>query len=70
MSWMRKPLIVLALACLPALAGLPALPALRAEPVVKGPENGALVIVGGGKVGDDILRGCSRSAAARTRRSW
>src|SRR3954464_12052684 len=26
-----------------------------AEPVVKGPEKGALVIVGGGKVGNDIL---------------
>src|SRR3954451_7977227 len=26
-----------------------------AEPVVKGPEKGALVIVGGGKVGHDIL---------------
>jgi hypothetical protein len=26
-----------------------------AEPVVKGPERGALVIVGGGKVGPDIL---------------
>jgi cyanophycinase len=26
-----------------------------AEPVVRGPEKGALVIVGGGKVGDDIL---------------
>jgi cyanophycinase len=26
-----------------------------AEPIVKGPEKGALVIVGGGKVGDDIL---------------
>jgi cyanophycinase len=26
-----------------------------AEPIVKGPEKGALVIVGGGKVGDEIL---------------
>jgi cyanophycinase-like exopeptidase len=26
-----------------------------AEPIVKGPEHGALVIVGGGKVGDEIL---------------
>ena len=52
---MRKTLIVLALACLPALPGLPASPALGAEPVVKGPEKGTLVIVGGGKVGDDIL---------------
>ena len=27
----------------------------RADPIVKGPEKGALVIVGGGKVGNDIL---------------
>ncbi|HEY6212183.1 MAG TPA: Type 1 glutamine amidotransferase-like domain-containing protein, partial [Vicinamibacterales bacterium] len=27
----------------------------RAEPVVKGPEHGALVIVGGGRVGPEIL---------------
>src|SRR5258708_39507369 len=26
-----------------------------AQPIVKGPERGALVIVGGGKVGEDIL---------------
>src|SRR5437762_787001 len=55
MGWIRKALIVLAVTCLPVLPGLPGLPALAAEPVVKGPEKGALVIVGGGKVGNDIL---------------
>jgi cyanophycinase len=49
MSSIRTTLFVLMLFLLPAL------PALRAEPVVKGPEHGALVIVGGGKVGTDIL---------------
>ena len=48
----RQAWLVAALCSLPAL---PALPALWAEPVVKGPEKGALVIVGGGKVGADIL---------------
>src|SRR3954462_2732187 len=38
-----------------ALFSVAALPALEAEPIVKGPEKGALVIVGGGKVGADIL---------------
>jgi cyanophycinase len=38
-----------------ALCSLAALPALLADPVVKGPEHGTLVIVGGGKVGTDIL---------------
>jgi cyanophycinase len=52
MSWMKRSLIVLAATCLPALL---ALPGLSADPVVKGPEKGALVIVGGGKVGNDIL---------------
>jgi cyanophycinase len=52
MGWIRNALIVVAVLALPAL---PALPALSAEPVVKGPEHGALVIVGGGKVGSDIL---------------
>ena len=37
------------------LPGLPAPPALAAGPVVTGPAQGALVIVGGGKVGDTIL---------------
>jgi len=44
-----------ALLPLPALPARPALPALFAEPSVKGPEHGSLVIVGGGKVGTDIL---------------
>src|SRR2546430_2986084 len=52
MRFIRKSLIVVALFSLPAL---PALRALLAEPVVKGPEHGTLVIVGGGKVGSDIL---------------
>jgi cyanophycinase len=34
---------------------LPALPGLSADPVVKGPQTGALVIVGGGRVGNDIM---------------
>jgi cyanophycinase len=58
MGWIRNALIVLTLLSLPALPALPALSlpaALHAEPVVKGPERGALVIVGGGKVGADIL---------------
>jgi cyanophycinase len=46
MGRIRNTLIVLALCFLPALS---------AQPVVKGPEKGALVIVGGGKVGADIL---------------
>src|SRR4029077_12038221 len=46
MGWIRNALIVVAVL---------ALPALSAEPVVKGPERGALVIVGGGKVGAEIL---------------
>jgi cyanophycinase len=49
MSRIRRALIVL------AWLSLPALPALLADPIVKGPEHGALVIVGGGKVGADIL---------------
>jgi cyanophycinase len=49
MMWIRKTLIVV------AIISLPALPALSADPIVKGPERGALVIVGGGKVGTDIL---------------
>jgi len=48
----RITLVALVLLFLPAL---PALRALSAEPVVKGPEHGALVIVGGGRVGTDIL---------------
>ena len=49
---MRKTLIVVALFSLPAF---PAFPALFTDPVVKGPEKGTLVIVGGGRVGADIL---------------
>ncbi len=64
MGLIRKALSVLAVLSLPALSallalpavpGLPALPALSADPVVQGPERGALVIVGGGRVGRDIL---------------
>ena len=58
MGSIRKALIVLAVFSLPALPAppaFPALPALSANPVVKGPERGALVIVGGGKVGTEIL---------------
>jgi cyanophycinase len=52
MRWLGKTLIVLALFSLSAFL---AFPALSAEPIVKGPERGALVIVGGGAVGADIL---------------
>ena len=52
---MRRAIVLLALISLPALSALPALPALRAEPTVRGPEHGALVIVGGGRVGPEIL---------------
>jgi cyanophycinase len=37
------------------LSSVLATAAVTADPVVKGPERGALVIVGGGKVGPDIL---------------
>src|SRR4051812_35241443 len=47
---MRKTLCVLVLSVLPALSDR-----LAAQPVVKGPERGALVIVGGGRVGPEIL---------------
>jgi cyanophycinase len=43
------------LPALPALPALPVPPVLAAGPVVTGPAHGALVIVGGGKVGNDIL---------------
>jgi cyanophycinase len=55
MGRFRSALIVLTLFFLPALPALPVLAAISAEPIVKGPEHGALVIVGGGKVGTDIL---------------
>jgi cyanophycinase len=54
-------LVLPALPAIPDLRGLPAViapparPALSAEPLVKGPEHGALVIVGGGRVGPEIL---------------
>jgi cyanophycinase len=38
-----------------ALAFLSLIPTVQADPIVKGPEHGALVIVGGGKVGNDIM---------------
>jgi cyanophycinase len=46
---------VFSLPAFPAFPARPALPALSAEPVVKGPDHGALVIVGGGRVGPEIL---------------
>jgi cyanophycinase len=52
---MAKTLGVLMLFFLPVLPADPAHPALSAAPVVKGPERGALVIVGGGRVGAEIL---------------
>ena len=55
---MKRVLVVLLMFTLPALSAPPAppvLPALFAEPLVKGPEHGALVIVGGGRVGPEIL---------------
>src|SRR5215510_5940235 len=57
----RRIILVVALLWLPALSSvpafpaLPALPALAADPAVKGPDHGALVIVGGGRVGPEIL---------------
>src|SRR5262249_15137388 len=44
-----------ALSDLPGPRGLPGLPDLLAQPAVRGPEHGALVIVGGGRVGPEIL---------------
>jgi len=58
---MRRVVVVLTLIALPALFDLPGSPGLRgssnlhAQPVVKSPERGALVIVGGGRVGPEIL---------------
>ena len=51
---MRKAIVAVALFFLPALPALSTPPA-HAEPTVKGPARGALVIVGGGRVGADIL---------------
>src|SRR4029450_5426071 len=50
-----RALVVLSLLSLPALPAPPALPALQAQPAVRGPERGALVIVGGGGVGAALL---------------
>jgi cyanophycinase len=52
---MRRVALALLLCSLPCLPGLPGLPAPQAQPAVKGPEHGALVIVGGGRVGPEIL---------------
>jgi len=55
MTVMRKTALVLCVLCALSLPALPALPGLRAAPVVTGPPHGALVIVGGGRVGPEIL---------------
>jgi cyanophycinase len=52
---MNRRLMALVLFLLPVLPAFPALPAPPALPVVRGPERGALVIVGGGRVGPEIL---------------
>ena len=52
MCWTGKALTAIVFLSIPAL---PALSVLAAGPVVTGPAHGALVIVGGGKVGNDIL---------------
>jgi len=51
----RRFILIVLLLTLPALPALPAHSVLTAGPVVTGPANGALVIVGGGKVGNEIL---------------
>jgi cyanophycinase len=48
-------LAAMTLSALPALTGMPLSAALHAAPTVRGPEHGALVIVGGGRVGPEIL---------------
>lgn len=56
MNLMRTALIVIAVSSLPAVPpAFRAISVLSAEPIVKGPDRGALVIVGGGKVGADIM---------------
>jgi len=57
-----KALVVITILSLPGFSALPAplpappaFPAPPAQPIVKGPEHGALVIVGGGRVGPEIL---------------
>src|SRR5262249_47693861 len=55
MMWRRRALCMVALVSLLNLAGAPGPTTLSADPVVKGPAAGALVIVGGGRVGSDIM---------------
>jgi cyanophycinase len=62
MKCTTRAIVVVGLFSLPALPALRALPALtplfttlHAQPRVRGPEHGALVIVGGGRVGPEIL---------------
>ena len=56
MTSIRKSVVALAILFLPGLPGLPGPPGrLAAAPLVRGPERGALVIVGGGRVGPEIL---------------
>jgi len=52
---MRNACVALLTLCAVSLPGLFGLPDLRAAPVVTGPPHGALVIVGGGRVGVEIL---------------
>jgi cyanophycinase len=47
--------LILLLSALPGTPGLPGAFGAAADPIVKGPHTGALVIVGGGRVGADIL---------------
>ncbi len=47
---MRRALVLIAMFALPAVSA-----PLDADPIVKGPEHGTLVIVGGGRVGPEIL---------------
>jgi cyanophycinase len=51
----RRLVLIVLLLIGPALPALPVHGVLAAGPVVTGPVHGALVIVGGGKVGNDIL---------------
>jgi len=58
--------VLISFISLPALPALPALTGLHAQPVVKGPEHGALVIVVGGRVGPEILTRFVDLAGGRT----
>ena len=51
----RRLVLIVLLLIVPGLPALPAHSVLAAGPVVTGPAQGALVIVGGGKVGNEIL---------------